>query len=169
MTPTQPTHTTTEALEGIRDELDFLLMAIGAGDPKAELRLRVKDLIASVAALSTAPSGDGVPGMVLDPAIADVAAERRRQIEAEGWTAKHDDDHDKGEMARAAACYALADIRSATVGPYDIENRMWPWDLSWWKPSSPRRNLVKAGALIAAEIERLDRLSTASTAGEPKP
>lgn len=34
----------------------------------------------------------------------------------------------------------------------------WPWHSSWWKPSDdPIRNLVKAGALIAAEIDRLQR------------
>jgi hypothetical protein len=27
----------------------------------------------------------------------------------------------------------------------------------WWKPTNRRRDLVKAGALILAEIERLDR------------
>lgn len=34
----------------------------------------------------------------------------------------------------------------------------WPWSREWWKPKNPRRDLVKAGALIVAEIERLDRL-----------
>jgi hypothetical protein len=38
----------------------------------------------------------------------------------------------------------------------------WPWSQDWWKPTNPRRDLVKAGALIAAEIERLDR----ATGGE---
>lgn len=33
----------------------------------------------------------------------------------------------------------------------------WPWDMKWWKPSDdPIKNLVKAGALIAAEIDRLN-------------
>lgn len=38
----------------------------------------------------------------------DVQAERRRQVEAEGWTPEHDDEHSHGQIARAAACYALA-------------------------------------------------------------
>ena len=85
-------------------------------------------------------------------AVLDVAAERRRQIEAEGWTPEHDDEHGAGEMAAAAACYAL---NAAGCGCEVARN--WPWDRSWWKPSTARRDLVKAGALILAEIERLDR------------
>lgn len=79
-------------------------------------------------------------------AALDVLAERRRQIEAEGWTQEDDDKQTDSEMAHAAACYAL---NNASV---------WPYSISWWKPTDRRRNLVKAGALILAEIERLDRL-----------
>ena len=39
-------------------------------------------------------------------AVLDVAAERRRQIEAEGWTPEHDDEHSAGQLAGAAGCYA---------------------------------------------------------------
>lgn len=45
----------------------------------------------------------------------------------------------------------------------DIE--VWPWDESWWKPTTPRRDLVKAAALILAEIERLDRMAAAKQEG----
>lgn len=86
-------------------------------------------------------------------AAADVLAERRRQIEAEGWTPEHDDEHSVGEMAKAAACYALV---SAGFNP-DATINVWPWHRRWWKPSDTRCNLVKAAALILAEIERLDR------------
>jgi hypothetical protein len=78
-----------------------------------------------------------------------IAAERQRQIDVEGWTPAHDAAHNAGDLARAAACYALpATWRSANI---------WPWDLRWWKPSHEDRlrELVKAGALIAAEIDRL--------------
>jgi len=85
-------------------------------------------------------------------AVLDVAAERRRQIETEGWTPEHDDGHGAHELAEAAACYAL---NAAGCGCEVARN--WPWDRSWWKPSTARRDLVKAGALILAEIERLDR------------
>ncbi len=80
-----------------------------------------------------------------------IAAERQRQVTAEGWTAEHDDQHNGGEMAFAAMCYADPDGLSEP----DI---YWPWEAEWWKPSGDRvRNLVKAGALIAAEIDRLER------------
>ena len=85
----------------------------------------------------------------------DVMGERVRQITAEGWTADHDDAHNLGQMAGAALCYLAEDIphwaRQQAHGCY------WPWDAGWWKPGDHRRNLVKAGALILAEIERLDR------------
>lgn len=90
-------------------------------------------------------------------AIEDIAAERKRQIEAEGWTVAHDDEHDEGQLTRAAACYAMGRTRFGDA--YGPEN-LWPWDNEWWKPGSYRRNLVKAGALIVAEIERLDRASS---------
>lgn len=83
----------------------------------------------------------------------DVLAERRRQIESEGWTPEHDDEHSLGEMAGAAACYA----NNAGLGRV-LPPRSWPWDASWWKPKDRRRDLVRAAALLLAEIERLDRL-----------
>ncbi|MEN1707952.1 hypothetical protein [Pseudomonas aeruginosa] len=97
----------------------------------------------------------------------DVQAERRRQITAEGWTPEHDDEHSHGQIARAAACYALA----GSSAPNDetaalLVSLAWPWDEQWWKPSTARRDLIKAGALILAEIERLDR--TAATQGGPR-
>ena len=100
--------------------------------------------------------------------LAEVAAERRRQQEAEGWTLAHDDMHVDGEMARAAAVYAL---NSAGVVRLqfnaelaEIVPRDWPWSLSWYRPAKPRRALVKAGALIVAEIERIDRAAVAEKA-----
>ncbi|HID9945579.1 TPA: hypothetical protein ACXJMC_002673 [Pseudomonas aeruginosa] len=88
----------------------------------------------------------------------DVLAERRRQVEAEGWTPEHDDEHDNGEMARAAACYALAGSSAPNDGTAALlVSLAWPWDQQWWKPTSARRDLVKACALALAEIERLDR------------
>lgn len=96
-------------------------------------------------------------------AIYDVVFERRRQVEAEGWTAEHDDEHDGGDLATAATCYALN--AACTLHPYDGNgydpltefSPAWPWEPQWWKPTTPRRDLVKAAALIIAEIERIDR------------
>ncbi|KVD57297.1 hypothetical protein WI87_18830 [Burkholderia ubonensis] len=98
------------------------------------------------------------PRAPLTNAVRDVLAERRRHVEQEGWTPEHDDQHTDGAMARAAACYAYPEL-TAIAGL-----RTWPWDTTWWKPSAPRRNLVKAVALGIAEIERLDR--AAARAGE---
>ena len=95
-------------------------------------------------------------------AVRDVLAERRRQIEVEGWTPEHDDtQHDPGELAAAGAAYALnAGDQLHPISQGDGDNQLpswWPFDASWWKPGDPRRDLVKAGALILAEIERQDR------------
>ena len=98
-------------------------------------------------------------GAKIPDAVADIAAERRRQIEVEGWTPAHDDRNVDGSMATAASCYAL-DHGSRSTPP-----KLWPWHSSWWKPKDRRRDLVRAAALLVAEIERLDRamLTTALT------
>jgi hypothetical protein len=83
-------------------------------------------------------------------AAQDVLAERERQKSVEGWTAEHDDAHTDQALAKAATCYASV---------YPLAASYWPWDLNRWKPKDRRRNLVKAGALILAEIERLDRIA----------
>nr|WP_315596122.1 hypothetical protein [uncultured Cupriavidus sp.] len=83
----------------------------------------------------------------------DVLAERHRQISAEGWTPKHDDKATDGALSLAAATYALHGLLP-TRGSLPLT---WPWAPEGWKPSAPRHNLVKVGALILAEIERFDR------------
>jgi hypothetical protein len=87
----------------------------------------------------------------------EIAAERRRQIEIEGWTDIHDDEHNDGALALAAGCYCLDEPRQ-----YGIVPAAWPWSAKWWKPKDKRRNLVRAAALIVAEIERLDRTTKAA-------
>ena len=113
--------------------------------------------------------------MSMTKAASDVLAERARQVDAEGWTVAHDDSHSDRSMALAAACYAMfasvsyaqrasTDLPaslSTTGGPltgWSAFLRLWPWDRKWWKPKSHRADLVRAGALIIAEIERLDRI-----------
>ncbi len=92
-------------------------------------------------------------------AARDVLAERERQQSAEGWTPEHDDDQADEKLLDAAFCYAKPDILDGLpIG--------WPWAPSWWKPTTRRRDLVKAGALILAEIERIDR-ADASAGGAP--
>ncbi|MEN1773256.1 hypothetical protein AAIH29_14450 [Pseudomonas aeruginosa] len=106
------------------------------------------------------------PGKEVPQAWLDVQAERRRQVEAEGWTPEHDDEHSHGQMARASACYALAGSSAPNDGTAALlVSLAWPWDEQWWKPSTARRDLVKACALVLAEIERLDR--AAASQGGP--
>ncbi|AOJ10370.1 hypothetical protein WS71_24490 [Burkholderia mayonis] len=94
-------------------------------------------------------------GEAMTDAARDVLAERRRQVEAEGWTPQHDDEHDMGEMAHVAAWYSIDPMMRDALDERGLG--FWPWAQEWWKPTTPRRDLVKAGALILAEIERLDR------------
>lgn len=97
--------------------------------------------------------------------IDEIAAERRRQIETEGWSAEHDDTHTHEEMAQAAAMYALpAFARNLLMPGGTVLGRLWPWDFKWWKPEKRRRNLIKAAALLVAEIERLDRFEAKKNA-----
>lgn len=96
----------------------------------------------------------------------EIATERLRQQTGEGWTTEHDDQHDAGELAAAGAAYAVnaADqLYPHSQGDGNNEQPiMWPWSGDWWKPTTPRRDLIKAAALIVAEIERIDRLANAS-------
>lgn len=110
-----------------------------------------------------------------------IAKERSRQYSEKGWNTEHDDEHSQGELAMAACCYAapelllVADKRADAV----IYSDPWPWankydkrfsygtnkiDLANYRPdpksyTQPERIdlLIKAGALIAAEIDRLQR------------
>lgn len=103
----------------------------------------------------------------MSKAIDDVLAERQRQIEKEGWTEAHDDSNREGDMALAAACYACNAATWMQQGtknaPPDVYAKLshplfrWPWDRKWWKPKNERRDLVRAAALLIAEIERIDR------------
>lgn len=140
-------------------EHEFRQLAVYA-DGRTPLYLTEEQYNAIRAMLVTAPAAQGDHRPELSQAAADVLAERRRQIEAEGWTAEHDSEHGKGQLARAAACYAMAgscEPSDETAGI--LVDLAWPWAPQWWKPATARRDLVKAGALILAEIERLDRAS----------
>lgn len=105
-----------------------------------------------------APVVDRALAMVTTAAVKDVLMERHRQVDEEGWTPEHDDEYDPGSLSLAGAAYAghaalVLDGDDFHPEPPD----WWVWDAKWWKPGSPRRDLVKAAALIIAEIERIDR------------
>ena len=90
-----------------------------------------------------------------------IAAERTRQIEIEGFDEDHDGEHKYQQLAMAALCYLGASLdepgyKASDRPGYTVVPSMWPWLAQDWKPSYDAiRNLVKAGALIAAEIDRL--------------
>lgn len=88
-----------------------------------------------------------------------IAKERSRQVEEEGWTAAHDAQHTKGELAIAGACYAFDYVGQnyGSEGCLQVGEDFWPWEGGTMKvtPGDAIRQLTKAGALIAAEIDRL--------------
>ena len=99
-----------------------------------------------------------------------IAQERIRQINEEGWSSEHDDGHPGGAMARAAACYAApVSVYSLTQGAAGFHfTDLWPWESRGESTTRTRlvsraaidtriRELEKAGALCAAEIDRLIR------------
>ena len=84
-----------------------------------------------------------------------ISLERHRQIEMEDFSAENDSRYVQRELVMAALAYACTD----GTPEHDAEAKQlfWPWGDKWYKPShEPIRNLVKAGALIAAEIDRLN-------------
>ena len=101
-------------------------------------------------------------GPAADAAV-QIVAERERQVTAEGWTPEHDEHHDAGVLARAAVCYADLHVDTSWPGenPYEAHTdpdqppaEAWPFDAEWWKPQDRLRDLVRAGALVAAEADR---------------
>lgn len=96
---------------------------------------------------------NAAPAPETTAAARDVLAEHQRQVQQEGATVEHDDRDTEAELPRAAAAYALSACGFSNAVTPDF----WPFSTDWWKPTTPRRNLVKAAALLLAEIERLDR------------
>ena len=106
-------------------------------------------------------------------AMLDVMNERDRQWNEEHFDPTHDDRHVHGELVKAAVSYgARAAVTAELIAmgmPADVvEDKAqaagvpgtWPWERTWWKPKGARRDLVRAAALLIAEIERLDRAET---------
>lgn len=91
-----------------------------------------------------------------------IAEERLRQIAEEQWTSEHDAGHVLGELLAAAQCYVVAARRAGEgADAFHIWKEglpdYWPWDPEDWKPSADAvRNIAKAGALLAAEIDRIE-------------
>lgn len=96
----------------------------------------------------------------LTDAAESVLAERTRQVSAEGYSPEHDDEHTDGEMVQAAADLCVHGTDFRVVDPDGDE--MLGWGLAEAHRSDRRRQLVIAGALVLAEIERIDRAHNAS-------
>lgn len=104
------------------------------------------------------PNDNGSTGATM------IETERLRQIHEEGWSAEEDDGYLNDELLFAAICYAEEPLMERMKNLIPVK---WPWMSGWWKPSENQiRNLVKAGALIAAEIDRRLR---AQEQGERRP
>jgi len=78
-----------------------------------------------------------------------IREERRRQIEVEGYDAKHDFNEPLNNIVAAAVSYAMVDIDKQEAEAW------WNWDFKYWKPKDRKRNLVRAGALIAAALDKM--------------
>ena len=78
-----------------------------------------------------------------------IERERMRQLNEEGFTPDHDKQWGNGQLTKAAICYLY------TAMQIMFPVWMWPFGANWYKPGSGyEKTLVKAGALIAAEIDR---------------
>lgn len=87
--------------------------------------------------------------------------ERGRQVKEEGWSIEHDDKYIDGSLANAAACYAATTevLKNTTRPGVRFVNKLWPWESEWNKKHTHgrKKQLIIAGALIVAELERLER------------
>lgn len=91
-----------------------------------------------------------------------IAEERQRQIDVYGYDDEHifnsPEDYQLGELALAAACYALPDDERISHDESFVPTPdLFPWDQQYWKPSPENRvrELVKAASMLVAEIDRL--------------
>ena len=133
------------------------------------LNSRERDLAAAVVLLH------GRKAPAVSQAVMDAIAERNRQQTVEGWTPAHDDQYHQNELVIAAIGYAAAtefrrrdqtSVMSRIHGGVFTGWFRWPFNWSWWKPKDHRRDLIKAIALLLAEVERFDREIARSRPGE---
>lgn len=104
----------------------------------------------------------------LSKGTCDVLAERARHTTALNWSAEHDLGYKNHELVKAAMSYA--DPLAATPEHKETPPKanLWPWELKWWRPSSYRRNLIKAIALLLAELDRHDAEQAMNPEAQPK-
>lgn len=117
--------------------------------------------------LYDAPPAQGID---LGPGVQAIAIERQRQMATERFTSTHDEQYQRGELAKAAVAYAqlaAMELDAGTRGHIGWLNppAIWPWEAHWWKPVDARRDLVRAGALIAAQLDLIDQRDAAPGVG----
>ena len=145
-----------EAQYGVITAVRSMFVSVRFDGREFPVSVGPEDLELAGAEAAPAPASRPLTGAAM------ITAERLRQIGAEGWAPEHDAHHEHGELARAAACYAQPpDFRAMVRARHGTVAQGWPWGESYWKPAPTRhrdhrvRELAKAGALIAAEIDRL--------------
>lgn len=149
------------ATEYGHDDLGALSFGTGYNaDVKSDHHSTLVELAEEIRAFAAAPQ----PVAAVPQTWLDVQAERRRQVEAEGWTLEHDDQHDPGELARAAAAYLLY---AYPRGNSDLTfaSRLWPW-VGGIKPRGERRDMLRGTALGLAALERFDRTAAPAQGGD---
>jgi hypothetical protein len=157
-----PLETMARALAGVRGDPDELV-TIRSGAARVQVPLWT-----TYQPLATAAIGVSL-GIPDGAAISDVIAERGRQVGEEGYTPERDDSYAAGELARAGAAYAYqagqSDEARATVGGA-MPPHWWPWANTYWKPRDRRSGLVRAAALLIAEIGKGDRAAASAGGGD---
>lgn len=178
LTSARPTLEPTAPVEGIKgaDGLDLekirnrmrTVRLLQSNDDAVFLLVRgdlpnLLDEVERLRALSTPEMREEAgEGAAEGEGVGRIAAERRRQVEREGYSTEHDDTHDAGELAACAAGYAMPpdkrEMRQMLLEPGKVfVPKGWPFECCDWKPGDRIRELEKAGALVAAEIDRLLR------------
>lgn len=81
-----------------------------------------------------------------------IELERIRQITQKGFSVQHDSHWEAGQMAKAAICYAM---NQRDRIKFDAIDEIWPWSPDMFEPENRKWDLIRAGALIAAELDRI--------------
>lgn len=88
--------------------------------------------------------------------IQKIAQERARQLKVENFSTKEDflrDPNGQEKLIEGAICYLNSPQLDSKECPIN-----WPFPMNMWKPTPEdrERELIKAGAMIAAEIDRIE-------------
>lgn len=143
-----------------KEDIDFIKsMCFQGPDMTERQQRRVQRIIDDMRMLESQLSALQWVEVTPESGAGMIAAERARQVSVEGWTPEHDDKHDGAQLVLAAVTYALETSFNGPRSAGEWFKKYWCFEDSWFKLSpDPIRNLTKAGALIAAEIDRLKRL-----------